>query len=68
MELKFERKVNLQFSVQYFEGMEGGMAHEYFANPVDTLEEAVEQLLMAKTMKPNDDWVIVGETVDGEDL
>ena len=50
----------LVFTIEAFWHEEGGMGHEVFGTPQNTLEDAVYQLELAKAFETLDtDWVIV---------
>lgn len=61
MEIKVTKTHKVKFSVQYFEGTEGGMDAGSFGGEVDTLEEAVAMLERANSAPTisDKDWIIV---------
>lgn len=47
------------FSVEYFEGTEGGMDHWTFGRECGDIGAAIQALQLAKISEPNRDWIIV---------
>ncbi len=48
----------ISFLIEYYEPTEGGMQNEAFSDEVQTIEEAVSTLEIAKKTKPERDWII----------
>ena len=65
MEIKKTTSYKVTFSVESFTQTEGGMDHNEFGKPVNTLEEAIHLLELAEATQPAGDyqanWII---TVD----
>lgn len=59
MEITKTTTHNVVFSVEYFENSEGGMDWDDFGSDVETLEEAIHLLDLAKSTNREEDWVIV---------
>lgn len=58
MKISFTNNYSISFQVSFFEGTEGGMDTGKYGSPVDTIEEAILLLELAKRSS-KDDWIIV---------
>ena len=65
MKISKSTSYDIKFKVEYFEPQEGGMDNEQFGDTVDTLEEALHLLDLAKAQQthPKDlsEWIITCE-------
>lgn len=62
MKLTTQTSHEIKFSIEQFSGTEGGMDHDIFGDPVDSLPEAIHLLTVAnKDLNPklHDMYVIV---------
>jgi len=60
MQLEITTKHNVVFTVEYFEGQEGGMDTEQYGDEVNSIEAAIGLLKLAQVNDKKQDWVIVG--------
>ena len=60
MQLEITTKHNVIFTVEYFEGQEGGMNTEQYGDEVSSIEAAIGLLKLAQVASKNQDWIIVG--------
>lgn len=58
MQIAITKTHKITFAVEYFEPTEGGMDSERFGEEVETLEEAVVLLEIAKRKDSRNDWII----------
>lgn len=73
MQINVTTTHKVTFRVEYFEPTEGGMDSEDFGEPVETIEEAIALLEIARRHNGQHDWIITaraetkvnGKTVDG---
>jgi hypothetical protein len=63
MKISFTNNYVITFQVSYFEGTEGGMDTGDYGSPVETIEEAILLLELAKRSS-KDDWKIVVKTIN----
>lgn len=63
MQINVTKSHKVRFQVQYFEPTEGGMDFDTFGEKVETIEEAIALLEIAKRKDSRSDWLI---TVDVE--
>ena len=59
MNIKFTTEHEVKFSIEEFISEEGGMIHDTFGEPVDTIEEAINLLKVARSSSKNNEWIIV---------
>lgn len=57
MEIKVTKTHRITFFVELFQEHEGGMHHEYYGGEMETLEEAISKLELAK-QHDKSDWII----------
>lgn len=59
---------DIEFHVEYFENMEGGMDHNVYGKPVKELAQAISLLELARISDPKREWIITADvttTVQG---
>ena len=61
MKIEVTAKHEVAFTVEYFSANEGGMDNEQYGGAVGTIEEAINLLMLARTARKKQDWVIVGK-------
>lgn len=59
--MKFSKTIvyDIEFQVEYYEALEGGMDHGYFGRAVSSMEEALQLLEMANATESDREWQIV---------
>ena len=60
MQLEITTKHTVTFTVEYFEGQEGGMDTEQYGDEVNSIEAAIDLLKLAQVANKKQDWIIVG--------
>ncbi len=59
MKLSTTKTHDITFTVEYFQGTEGGMDSEQYGEEMATIQEAVALLELAQIARKDEDWVIV---------